>query len=155
MLPQRIQSEIQRIDARVGQIDQRIESEDLIFQSMFSQHLVLAAAGLIENAASEILSNYTMRRGNDQIARFVRISVSHNNSINCEKLQKILDQFDTGWWPLLLNKTTEPQRSAVNSLKTLRDQIAHGNHNGTGFGIVKQYYVDAKGFLHSFSSVVT
>ena len=44
--------------------------------------------------------------------------------------------------------------SAIDSLKDLRDQIAHGKDNGTGIHIVERYFVGAKDYASTVSSVV-
>ena len=51
-------------------------------------------------------------------------------------------------------QTSAANIAAVDSLKTLRDQIAHGKNNGTGYGTVKGYYQRAKAFVVDFNSVI-
>ena len=154
MLPLRIQSEIQRIDQRIEGIEAVLETVDFALVNILSGHVVLSAAGLVEQSAAEILGEYTRRHGNELVTRFVQRSVGRNNSLNCEKLQSLLDQFDTTWWQDILRATTAEERSAVDSLKTLRDQIAHGKQNGTGFVVTKKYYQLSKRFITKCSDLI-
>ena len=154
MLPLKVLSEIQSIDFRVNELERRIDSEEMFLQSIFANHLTLAASGLIEKSTLEILGEYSNRRGNPQLRNFVQKAVSNNNSLNCEKIEKLLNQFDQAWWIQIGIDTSESQRSAVNSLKTIRDQCAHGRYNGTGFRTVKNYYQEAKGFLTVMANVI-
>lgn len=102
-------------------------------------HLVLAGAGHVEQSVINILSEYGRLNGNPKIRRFVEKTIARNNSLNCEKIKTVTDQFDADWWIQLEATTSEVDRVAVDSLKTLRDQIAHGKRNGTGFSIVEGY----------------
>ncbi|WP_155984359.1 HEPN domain-containing protein [Paracoccus pantotrophus] len=131
-----------------------VDDADLSIQHVFSAHLVLAGAGHIESSISHILSEYARIHGNETVGRFVEKTVARNNSLNCEKIKTIVDQFNLSWWAQVEATTLQAERDAVDSLKTLRDQFAHGRRNGTGFTIVKAYFDNAKIFVQKFSVVV-
>lgn len=67
------------------------------------------------------------------------------------EIEKILAKFSSNWWSSIEGATSNAERSAVDSLKTLRDQVAHGAYNGTGFTTVEGYYVGAKRFVEAVS----
>ncbi|MGV6848971.1 MAG: HEPN domain-containing protein [Marinibacterium sp.] len=120
----------------------------------FANHVVLAGAGYVEDAVLATLSEYSRTHGNPKIARFVEKAVSRNNSLDCEKIERILNQFDKDWWPAIEARTRPENVSAIDSLKALRDQIAHGKPNGTGYMTVKDYYERSKRFVLDFAAVV-
>lgn len=150
----RITSEERRLNKLVADLDKGVIDADLGLQHVFSSYLVLAGAGHIENSVIHILSEYGRTHGNSAVKRFIEKTIARNNSLNCEKIKIILDQFDVTWWSLLEAATLESEREAVDSLKTLRDQIAHGHRNGTGFSVVNGYFDSAKSFIQKFSTVV-
>lgn len=152
---------LQTIDARQKSIDYAIKvmdaaapDADFSVLGIFSNHLAIRAAGHVELSVQEVLSEYARVRGNTQLSLYVRRSVERNNSLNCEKIKAITDSFDKDWWLAIEGHTSKVSRDAVDSLKTIRDQLAHGNHNGTGLAVIKQYYADAKVFVAAFEMAV-
>jgi hypothetical protein len=122
------------------------------FQHVYTSYLVVRGAGLIEVAVRDILQSYATRRGSPELSKFVVAMVARENSLSCEKLERIFGRFSPDWWGGIRAVTTEPERSAVDSLKTLRDQFAHGQANGTGFAIVENYYNLTKVFILKISN---
>lgn len=155
MLPLRVTQCENRIDALLTTMDATVGDVDPRIQSVFANHVVLAGAGYVEEAVLATLSEYGRRHGDAKIARFIEKSVSRYNSLNCEKIESVLRQFDKEWWPAIEARTTIENISAIDSLKTLRDQIAHGKPNGTGYMTVKDYYSRAKQFAVDLAAVVT
>ncbi len=150
----RITQHADRIDALLTTMDATVQDVDARIQNVFANHVVLAGAGYVEGAVLATLSEYGRVHGNPRISRFVEKSVARNNSLNCEKIAKILHQFDKDWWPTIEQNTGAENTAAVDSLKTLRDQIAHGRPNGTGYMTVKDYYTNSKRFVLDFAAVI-
>lgn len=142
------------VDHTISAMDKVIWDVDDRIQTVFSKHVVLAGAGLIENAVSTILYEYCKNNSNRQIQRFVSRSVERQNSLNCQKIREILDGFDKEWWLKLKEKAPKKLILSVDSLKTLRDQVAHGEHNGTNYSTVRGYFDDAKKFIGILEEVV-
>ena len=149
-----IHSEIQRIDSLVGSLETSVKDADPLVQNVFANHLVLAGAGLVEKSVAIILAEFSTNRGCPPLSSYVEHTVSFQNSLNCEKIQRILNGFDSSWWIEVDSRTSPETIAAVDSLKNLRDQIAHGKPNGTGFATVKGYYVQAKSFVRHPNEVI-
>lgn len=154
MLPRRVAQNGDRIDALLSTLDATVDEVDPVVQNVYANHVVLAGAGYVEDSVAAILSEYGRTRGNARMARFVERSVARNNSLNCDKIARVLQDFDKDWWPAIEASTAIENRSAIDSLKTLRDQIAHGRPNGTGYRTVKDYYSRSKRFIADFAAVV-
>lgn len=154
MPPHQIVSDEQRLSKLSKNLNEAIADVDLPLQYVFSNHLVLAGAGHVENSVLAILAEYCRQHSNIPIKRYVAKTVSRNNSLNCEKIKSISDDFDTSWWPEIINSTGQNVRDSIDSLKTLRDQIAHGKMNGTGITVVSQYCSDARIFVRKYSEIV-
>lgn len=149
----KIVSEEQRID-KLSKDLRTAAFESDILQHVYSSHLVLLAAGHVEQSVIAVLFEYGRAHGNSHIKRFIEKSVERNNSLNCEKIKKILDLFDPSWWPQVQALSSDAERDAVDSLKTLRDQVAHGKRNGTGFSVVDGYCKEVRSFVRKVSLVV-
>lgn len=154
MPPLSVTCEEQRLDSLLSDLRIAVADADLSLQHVFSSYLILAGAGHVERSVINILSEYGRLRGDSYIGQFVRKTVERSNSLNCDKIKKLTDKFSSEWWTHIKEKTFEHEREAVDSLKTLRDGIAHGKRNGTGFSVVEGYYKDSKSFVRKFSLVV-
>ena len=137
-------------------IETEAASRDASFKVMnaLSNQCAIKCAGLIENGSIDILYQYVEQRGNRKISRYTKKTLASNNSLNCNKIEKILNQFDTQWWPEIVESLGQKVLDDINSVKTIRDQIAHGSDNGTGLSTVKQYYSSSKAYVNSLASVV-
>lgn len=154
MLPVRVFSELQRIDQLVATLDLTVDEVDPIVQNVYANHVVLLASGYVENSTIQMLSEYGKNNGNHSVRRYIERTVSRNNSLNCEKIANILHHFDTSWWSQIEDVTPANSKTSVDSLKTLRDQIAHGKPNGTGYTTVKSYYEGGKRLVLDMCSVI-
>ena len=154
MLPHRVEQYKQRVDSLLSKMDSEVESAELWVQGIFASQLVLAGSGYIEEAVSGILSEYGRSRSNPKIARFVDKSVARVGSLNCRKIEELLQKFNKEWWPSVKCKATPEEIAAVDSLKALRDQVAHGKSSGTGYTVVRGYYIGSKRFVNCLADVV-
>lgn len=154
MLPLRVHSENQRISHIVSFLDTVVDDSDVLLQNLYANQVVLLASGYVENSTLLILSEYAARHSNEAILRYVDHTVKRNNSLNCEKIEKILNCFDNSWWGDIVSLTSYEYIESVDSLKTLRDQIAHGKHNGTGYNVVKKYFNNSKLFVSDMSTII-
>ena len=154
MLPGNVTDEQRRIDSLVSILRASIYEVEEIVQNVYANHLVLAAAGYVEHATIQILSEYGKNYGNPEISRYIERTVSRNNSLNCAKIKTILHEFDESWWPEIMRIASQQSMDSVDSLKALRDEIAHGKPNGTGFFTVSEYYSNCKSFVSHMCNVI-
>ncbi len=144
----------QKIRSLAGDLCAASREVDLNIQHVFANYLFLASAGHVEKSVRAVLSEYARRHGNDLLKRYVERSVSRQSSLNCRKIKSLTDMFNSLWWDQVLSSTSEEERDAVDSIKALRDKIAHGEHNGTGFATVDNYHTLVKRFVQTFSGVI-
>jgi ubiquinone biosynthesis protein UbiJ len=149
-----VEQNLQRITAIIKLMDVAMQDTDIKLQTVFSSHLTTLASGHVEISVRAILSEYARLRSNDQLKKFVYKTVSWENSLNVEKLEKLLDRFDSDWVKKLNAEISSEEREAVNSLKTLRDDIAHGKQNGTGYIVVKRYFDQAVKVIKKLDKIV-
>lgn len=112
-----------KIAAQYVLVQAELDKVDVRLQTVFANQMAIRSAGLVEKSVQLILAEYARRRSNEVLANFISKHVAWENSLNCEKIQKLLDRFDKDWWPKTFQATTEEGRLAVDSLKTIRDQL--------------------------------
>ncbi|WP_407936853.1 HEPN domain-containing protein [Jiella pelagia] len=143
MINRELRSEKDRITSLFILMKKDLISLDSRLQSAFAGYMIVQSSGFIERSVSALLGEYGSRRSNAEISRFLQKTVERENSLNCEKIEKILSRFQKSWWPNISLDLEAGVTEAVDSLKTLRDQIAHGRTNGTGLLVVEGYFVKA------------
>lgn len=154
MLPDNVADEQRRIDILVSKLRTSVNDVEGVLQNVYANHVVLAVAGYVEHATIQILTQYGKNNGNPEISRYIERTVSRNNSLNCAKIKTILHEFDESWWPEIKGIASQQSMASVDSLKALRDEIAHGKPNGTGFFTVSDYYSNCKSFVSHMRNVI-
>lgn len=137
---QEIRSARDRITAQFAMIDAAPAEVDLRLVGLMANQMALRCAGLVEKSVQLIVAEYARRRSNETISRYVQKHVEWENSLNCEKIARLLEWFDSSWWAQIEASASEESRLAIDSLKTIRDQLAHGRDNGTGLVNIKRYF---------------
>lgn len=149
-----VRSREQNIDSIVAAMDAAASNVPIPILGVFANHLAIKAAGHIERSVREILAEYGARHGNRAISAFIEETVRGYNSLNCEKIQRIFYRFSADWWTSVEAGSSKPSRDAVDSLKTIRDALAHGRDNGTSLSTIKEYYASSKVFIATVDRVI-
>ena len=98
------------------------------------------ASAYIEIGVREAIGVFCHSRSHPVIGEFVRSTIEWENSLNCSKIERILGSFDHKVWDILKGGMTPEEINAIDSLKNLRDQIAHGKDNNTGYLVITRYF---------------
>jgi hypothetical protein len=154
MLPLSVSQYQQRLDSTLVYVRAQAAICPMNMQHVYSSYLVVKTAGLVEVAVRDILGEYARQRGNVELQRYISAMIERENSLNCEKIERLFLRFAPNWWTDLTVAIPIAQREAVDSIKTLRDQFAHGKPNGTGFAIVDGYYALTRSFVQSVSNYI-
>lgn len=154
MLPSSVASKAREIDDLVEELDPAVPYSTPTIQYIIANHLALAAAGYVESSTAEILSEYGEKFGDQRVSNYIKSTVRLNNSLNCNKIRVILNNFDSSWWPSIEGITESDAKNSVDSLKAIRDQISHGRYNGTGYETVISYYKGSKSFVNNMATII-
>lgn len=149
-----IRSARDRLSAQFALIEVEKDKVDVRLLALFSNQMAIRSAGLVEKSVQMILAEYARRRSNSEIARFVQRQAEWENSLNCDKIEKLLDRFNKDWWRSLVETTSEESRLAVDSLKNIRDQLAHGGDNGTGLVNIRAYFQASSSLIDELSELL-
>lgn len=139
MIPQ-IAAEKDRIKALYPKLKTIIDDADPWVQHVCSNHLILKSTGFLENSFKVILNEYCRTRSDDRIRKYVTHNAARMNSLNCQKLKNFFDTLDPEFWEKIEESCGDSDLAAVDSVKNIRDKIAHGNHDGTGIITANDYF---------------
>lgn len=151
---QRVDQHTKRCESFIRAIDARPTDLDPLLENAHGHGLVLLASGLIEIATESTFSEYGRRNGNEMMSRFVSSYVQRLNSIGCDKIETLCQKFDKHLWSRIEGELGEERKIKIDSLKSIRDQIAHGRQNGTSIGTIRGYFSAAKDYAIIVERVV-
>lgn len=114
--------------------------DDTRIQGYLAKSLAIMASAYIEICVREVIAEFCGKRSHELIREFVTSMIEYENSLNCGKIEKLLGKFDRRIWLALKADMTPEQAEAIDSLKALRDQIAHGKDNNTGYLVITRYF---------------
>lgn len=140
MLNRDARAEKDRIESLFALMKASMPTLDVKLQSALSGYMAVQSSGFVEKSIGFLFAEYGRLRSNQQIAVFIQRTIAHENSFNCAKVEKLLGKFHKDWWNNIKGDLPDGVVEAVDSLKTIRDQIAHGHPNGTGILTVEEYY---------------
>ena len=100
------------------------------------------------------MAEFTRPRAHTQIVSYVDTTMSWEGSINRFKLERILGRFDKRWFQSLESAADAAEKNAVDSVKELRDQLAHGNDNGTGYATARSYHFLVRNYVDHLLAIL-
>lgn len=131
------------------------QSDDEV-KSLLAKIVCIRISGLLEVALKSRISDYSERKTPKEIKRFLTQKFKDITNLKAKKICEILDTFSNDWKNLLEQELSENSqlKSSLDSLITLRNDIAHGQNCVASVSNVKQYFNDAKKVVDLFDTIV-
>ncbi len=130
------------------------DNDDTRIQGYLAKYLAIMASAYVEISVKEELCLFCESKSHPSIREFVKTTVSWENSLGCKKIEDILGKFDKKIWEYLKLSLTEEQLLSIDSLKALRDQVAHGKDNNTGYLIITRYFEAIEDFPEKLAAAL-
>lgn len=140
---QQVNSQKDRIDGLFTKIEDMVRKNaiDLELQGQLSRYLCVLVSGLLEISVKSICTRYAEDKASPQIANFVTSTVPNlAQNPKIWKIERLVRYFDGSWADDFILDIDDEQKSAVDSVVTLRNQIAHGEQAGISLGTIRSYY---------------
>ncbi len=114
-------------------------------QSDLAKYLCIASLGYLERSVHAIYSEYARVHSERKVARYFSQRMPMGANFNMTKLLETIDGFDTDWGDELRNHVDfDRYKSAIDSLRSNRNGIAHGADVGVSFVQAKEYCSSVK-----------
>lgn len=140
MITHKLQVQARKIEDLHGLCVEVSKLNDTRILGNITRYYAILTASYVEFTLQEVIRSYVETRSSKMISSIVTSFVERQNSIDCRKIKIILDNFDRKLYPKFEVRAGNDKVEAINSLKTLRDSLAHGNDNGTSYIKIKDYY---------------
>lgn len=123
-------------------------------QAYLSKLLCIRASGLLESSVKNLISEYVSGSSPKPIESFVSKSIKNLTNLRDEKLITSLRSFSDDWANELVKQITDEQRSALNSVITNRNNIAHGENDNITFTSMQMYYFKVKEVIEILKRII-
>ena len=147
----RIKSQIDSLDSLFNNIG-KIDDEEI--KGHLAKYLCIKTSGLLENFIKSQIGDYVDICSSQPTAKFVKGKLKSFTNIDNKKLTGFLESFHQDWYETYNLSMNDKLKSALNSVISNRNNIAHGNPDSITFGNIKTYYIDIKEIIIILDGII-
>lgn len=114
--------------------------EEMEMKAHWAKYLCVLTSGYIENSIRHIISDYASNKAAPPLANFIQRKIKRVTNLKHKNIISLMEEFDENWKNKYLDKVTEEQSDAINSVVANRHLIAHGRNVGITYVTIKNYY---------------
>lgn len=118
-------------------------ADDLELQSHWAKYICVICFGFLCNSVIEIYSDFIKVGTNPKVGAYASSTLRQIQSINSEKLLKVVEKFDPSWSDNLEAHLGSERKDAIDSIANNRHQIAHGKNIGLTLTALQGYWAKA------------
>lgn len=128
--------------------------EDVEQQAVMAKFLCVRASGFVESSFRHLISEYTDGTSPRQIQSYVNKKTKYVTNLNFEKILELLATFDNDWKESFVLAVSDEQKSALNTIVSNRNNIAHGENDSISYVLMTNYYERIKEVVDLLKSII-
>ncbi len=128
-----------RLDATFLRVSE-LSQDDLEVRSDFARYLCVLVSGFIESAVTVLATAYCRDRSQPPVGNYAGSQLGRLQNMNSERLGQVIGAFEHSWREELIQFLEGPRKDALDSVLSLRNQIAHGGSVGLTYVRIREYY---------------
>lgn len=126
-------------------------STSLEMKSDYAKYLCVLVSGYIERSLQEIAYEYCKNRSQRDIHDFLDHSIGRLGNPNTNSLLDFVSRFSNDWRSNL-EKNYSPELTALSSVVSHRNRIAHGYSSDISFVRIKEWYESSSRMMDHLAS---
>lgn len=130
----------------------KIEDEEE--KAYLSKFLCVRTSGYIESSIRNLINEFTDKSTPKPIQSYVNKETKYITNLRFDKLCVLLSMFDTNWKRKFEKEISDEQKSAINSIVSNRNNIAHGENDTISFLAMKDYYKCSKEVVNILKNII-
>lgn len=140
MLANQLLSECQKLSNRIDRISRRAQAaEDDELKGELARYLCILLASLIDKRCGKCAVEFVMRRSAPTAAEFVSNRVRREPKVAFEHIRRLFSELDADRARRWAAGLPDDERDALDSLRNIRNQLAHGGFVGLSLGQLIDY----------------
>lgn len=144
----RLKTRLDATFARAGQVGSNTE-----LQADFARFLCILVSGYMEKAVTALVLEHARRQSAPSIQRFVEYRMTSFTNVNAQRLQQLMGSFDLDWERNLEQFLIDEKKAAIDSIRSLRNAIAHGEHVGITYTRISDYYKEVQKIIERVANL--
>ena len=141
-----------RLEAAIESAREGAHELSLENQSRLAQIMTIWASGYLEATCREVLGDYSARRANPAVARYVSRNLERFANPNVERIVDLVRSFNDDYARELEDFARGEIKEGINGMIALRNQIAHGRSTDTTIARVSQQFSHARTLANKLKS---
>jgi hypothetical protein len=118
--------------------------DDIEMTAHWARYLCVLCAGFLENALTELYSDYCRRSASEYVANFATRTLEKVSNPKTGRFLEVAGKFRQSWGTDLSTFVDEDgRRDAIDSIMNNRHQIAHGQRSDITLVRINNYFVKA------------
>ena len=113
-------------------------------KARLADYLCIRIAGLIERVVKQLVGEFMDGASQQEVNKYVTTKMKSVTNLNHIKLGKLLESFSRDWQDDYTRNATDEEIASLDSILHLRNSIAHGGDQTTGYDKVKLHYGNVK-----------
>lgn len=109
-------------------------------QSHFARYYCVLVCGFIENCIKIVVIDFAQNSGRSEVAAYVGSRISRFGDIGKQELSSFIHSYSNTWGKHVDSFMDGPAGEALDSLKNIRNQVAHGGSMSTSLGQIDAYF---------------
>ncbi len=148
----KVNSYINKLD-NLYKLAEKIDDDEI--RGHFAKYLCIRTSGLVEVYFKTQIEDYATGASPKPIVKFLNHKFKNFTNINSTKILNLFELFSSEWVEKFNEETYEEQRSALDSVISNRNNIAHGNSDNISLANAKEYYIKVKEILTILDGIIT
>ena len=125
-------------------------------QAWLAKHACVLASGYLETSLrAEIMIYVSSRVFDHHVVEFVESGLRRLGNPSSKFIIDLVGRFGTDLRVALENSLDHKQRVSIDSIRTNRNQIAHGGTSGLSLELIRQYYRDSEAVVEKVREVLS
>ena len=151
-----VEKELDSMEKKLNDLFSKVSTiVEIEMQSHWSRYLCVLVSGYIEKAFRIIVEDHVKKRAPKEISDYISTDMGNKNTINIEKIRRVLDQFRKNLSTELDLLLTPQEILAINSVVVNRNSIAHGGlTNDLTYSRISNYYIGTKSGVRKLIGLV-
>lgn len=130
----------ERLD-RLFEYYDRLPATEPELRAHWVRYLVVLTSGYLETSVSYIYSGYAEGKSAPRIIRYIAARLESPGNLKMVRLERLIREFGDDWFDELKTRPDFDQiRSAVDSVVSNRNNVAHGDEISTTIRQLREYY---------------
>ena len=114
-------------------------------QAWLARYACVLASGYLETSLrAEILAHVHSRVADYHVVQFVEAGLRRLGNPSSKFIIELVGRFGTDVRVALEDSLDYKQRASIDSIRTHRNQIAHGGTSGLSLGLIREYFRDSE-----------